>query len=321
MNKLPIAAEAFADGRIGAEHVERIAAARIPERVDAPADAEEMLVGNAERLSHKDFVKTVAFFEEVTARDDAHPNPGEEKRRCHSTRTWDGTGKVDAVLDPVGWSSFDECLRRIEQELFDADWAACVGEHGKDASADKLTRTPSQRRADALVEMAHRAATAPKDGKRPEPLVILHTDAETFTEHVKAEGGAPADPPADGTCELQDGTVVHPRVAIAAAIEGHVRRLVWQSPGVVLDYGRKQRLFAGVLRQLLQVRDRTCDGPGCDIDARRCEGDHLQGWTDGGRTDHINGRCRCTWHHRHKHQFEITLDPVTGRTRWTPRRQ
>ena len=35
---------------------------------------------------------------------------------------FNGLGKVDAVLGPVDWSIFDSVLRRIENELFDADY-------------------------------------------------------------------------------------------------------------------------------------------------------------------------------------------------------
>ncbi|MDY7105070.1 MAG: DUF222 domain-containing protein [Actinomycetota bacterium] len=318
LRDLPAAAEAFAGGEITTVHVERIAKGRSKRRGPLVAEAEELLVGAARDLVYDDFVKAVEYFEQRTEPgEDPHPNPGQEERSCHSSKLLDGCGKVDATLDAIGFAAFDEALRRIEQELFEADWAACVAEFGTEAaSVDKLWRTASQRRADALVEMAHRAETAPKDGKRPEPLVVVHIDEETFTEELKRQADAPYEHPAEGTSELHDGTVVHPANAVAAAVEGHVRRVVFRSPGVVINYGRAQRLFTGALRQLLSIRDRVCDGPGCDIDARHSEADHVHDWNDGGHTDEANGRCRCRWHHRHKHRFRIIRDPVTGRTTW-----
>ncbi|MDY7101453.1 MAG: DUF222 domain-containing protein [Actinomycetota bacterium] len=317
LRDLPVAAEAFAEGEITARHVERVAEARRKRPTALNRDAEELLTGAALDLAYNDFVKAVEYFEHRTEPDeDPHPNPGQEERSCHSSKLLDGCGKVDATLDAIGFAAFDEALRRIERELFETDWAAAVAEWGDAASADKLWRTAAQRRADALVEMAVRATTAPKDGKRPEPLVIFHCDAATFTEEVKRQCDAPYEHPADGMSELHDGTVVHPANAVAAAVEGHVRRVVFQSPGVVINYGRTQRLFTGALRQLLSVRDRTCDGPGCRIDARHAEADHVEAWDDGGHTDEANGRCRCTWHHRRKHRFRIVRDPATGRTTW-----
>jgi hypothetical protein len=64
-------------------------------------------------------------------------------------------------LTSLGRATVASALGRIEQELFEADWAAARAEHGDAATACHLTRTPSQRRHDALVEMARRAITAP----------------------------------------------------------------------------------------------------------------------------------------------------------------
>ncbi len=71
-------------------------------------------------------------------------------------------------------------LRRIEQELFEADWATARAEHGDAATACHLARTAAQRRHDALVEMARRAVTAAPDRKRPRPLVSVLVGYETF---------------------------------------------------------------------------------------------------------------------------------------------
>ena len=97
-------------------------------------------------------------------------------------------GKVDAVLDPVGWTEFDTVLRQIENELFEADWAACPAEHGDAATFDMLERTAPQRRADAMVEMAKRAAAVPEGARRPEPSVIVHIDHATFEAELQAPG-------------------------------------------------------------------------------------------------------------------------------------
>ena len=48
--------------------------------------------------------------------------------------------RVDAWLDPIGGEAFREALRRIEQELFDADWSLAKQTHGDEVSVDKLWR-------------------------------------------------------------------------------------------------------------------------------------------------------------------------------------
>ena len=47
------------------------------------------------------------------------------------------------------------------------------------AAGSEVSRSPAQRRADALVEMARRSATAPEGGRRPRPLAHIVVGYET----------------------------------------------------------------------------------------------------------------------------------------------
>ena len=69
------------------------------------------------------------------------------------------------------------------------------GAPGRTARIDELARTSAQRRADALVEMAARSATAPADGIRPVPLFSVFVGYETVHGRI---------------CELENGTVIAP---------------------------------------------------------------------------------------------------------------
>jgi hypothetical protein len=73
------------------------------------------------------------------------------------------------MLTPLGYATVDAALRRIEQELFDAGWAAARAEHGDAATACLLARTPAQRRHDALVELAKRPSRRPPTANAPNP--------------------------------------------------------------------------------------------------------------------------------------------------------
>jgi len=300
---MPGTVAALEAGAITEAHVRRLMrAATRPEF----AAAEEMLIERALTRSYKSWQQRVAYWEQqVDERrqdpDDPEPeDPRESARAAHASKTVFDLTRIDAWLDPIGGETFREALRRIEQEFFDADWQLAKTEHGDAVTLDRLWRTPAQRRADALVEMARRATTAPVDGKRPEPLVIIHTDVATFERALARVIGCEAPEPlrTERLCETDDGTVISPTQMIEQALLGHVRRLVYESPGVILDYGRSQRLFKGALRQAVQARDRECDHPGCEVPARRCDIDHLVEWDDGGHTTHRNGRCRCSYHHR-----------------------
>jgi hypothetical protein len=304
LRTMPGTTAALADGAITVNHARRLAKAAA--RPEFAGDGEAFLVGKAGCLSFKDFARAVTHWENVVdeARrgddDPEPPDPRETKRRLHVSKTLDDMGRLDGWLDPIGHATFHEALRRIEAEFFDADWQQAKKKFGDAVTIDRLWRTPAQRRADALVEMAIRASTSPADGRRPLPLVIIHTDVDTF-EHALARVLGAEPPERLGTerlCELDDGTVISPTQMIEQALLGHVRRLVYEAPGVILDYGRTRRLFTGALRQAICARDRQCAHDGCEIPARHCEIDHIQPWDNGGVTSHRNGKARCSFHHR-----------------------
>lgn len=306
LRSMPGTALALHDGEITEAHARRLTrAATRPEF----ADGEPFLLRKATSLSFTDWERAVSYWEQVVdeARRGDDPEPGdprEQDRALHLSTTLAGMGRLDGWLDPASNSEVRETLRRIETELFESDWQFAKTEFGADTTVDSLWRTPAQRRADALVEMARRAMTAPKDGKRPRPLLIVHVDHDTF-ERALAQLAGEAPPEPFGTerlHELDDGSVISPTQAIELGVLGDVRRLVYESPGVILDYGRRVRLFQGALREAICARDRVCDHPGCEIPARECEIDHVTPWSAHGETSHRNGRARCTFHHRrHKH--------------------
>ena len=116
--------------------------ANTPARAEAFAAAEAVLVASACEDSVEEFVRACAYFEQATDPDpDGTAADRDAKRRAHSSKMFNAMGKVDAVLDPVGWSLFDTVLHQIDNELFDADWAAVVAEHGDAACLAMLGRT------------------------------------------------------------------------------------------------------------------------------------------------------------------------------------
>lgn len=103
-----------------------------------------------------------------------------EDRRLDISTTFKGTVVGDFLLDPINGAIVSDTIRAIEKELFEADWADAKDRLGHDPLPAELARTPKQRRADALVEMAVRARTAPRDGRRPAPLFSVFVNYETF---------------------------------------------------------------------------------------------------------------------------------------------
>jgi hypothetical protein len=83
---------------------------------------------------------------------------------------------------------------------------------------------------------------------------------------------------------------------------------------VFTPQGRKEiaptaRLFTGATRRAIEVRDRTCAHPTCDVVASRCQIDHIQPWSQGGETTQENGRLLCGRHNRMRNQRDQTEPP------------
>ena len=150
----------------------------------------------------------------------------------------------------------------------------CPRRLGDAATPADLTRTPAQRRHDALVEMAVRSMTAPPNGQRPAPLVTVVVGYETFAGPVS---------------ELARGTVLAP--GTVADLPGHdatlLQRVVFEGADRITDIS-SARTFRGTLRRLLDVKQRRCDHETCFVPAHRCEGDHIVPWSAGAPTSQAN---------------------------------
>jgi Domain of unknown function (DUF222)/HNH endonuclease len=277
-------AKAFSAGDVSARHASVLASLNGGRTRDCFARDEAMLVGFARTMGWPEFCRAVEYWRQCADPDGTERNAADDEalRRVHLSTGLRGTGHLDGLLTSLGRATVGSALSRIEQELFDADWAAARAEHGEAATVSHLTRTPAQRRHDALVEMARRAVTAPADGRRPQPLVSVLVGYETFKGRV---------------CELADRTVVTPGTVASLLDEALIERVVFDGPSRVIDLGRARR-FTGAVRRVLDVLDRGCTHEGCDMPAERCQGDHIEPWSRGGQTDPDNGQLRCAYHNR-----------------------
>jgi hypothetical protein len=204
-------------------------------------------------------------------------------REVHLSRSFGGMWFGKVTLDPISGEIVDTTLRMIERELFDADWAEAKARLDRDPTILDLQRTPAQRRADALVEMASRASTAPAGGRRPAPLFTVVVGLETLRGPI---------------LELFNRTVITPGTAARHLTEADVERIVFDGPSRVIDVGAKRRFFRGALRRAIEVRDRTCFHPSCDEVPERSQVDHIHEVSKGGETVQDNGRWGCGGHNR-----------------------
>lgn len=286
---LPAAESAWLAGQVAEAQVGLLARARTPATAEVLARDEGMLVEQASRLRFADFARLLAYWSRW-----ADPSGAEDQaqaqrdaRRLHLSRTFGGAWVLDGLFDPIGGTIVAEELHRIEGELFAADWGDARQRAGEAATARDLARTPAQRRADALTEMARRSAGAPAGARRPAPLFTVLVGYETFRGSV---------------CELSDGTPVTPGSVRPWLTEAEVERVVFDGPSRVIDVGVRRRFFAGGTRRAVQVRDRQCFHEFCEAPADRCEIDHVEPWAAGGLTMQENGRPACEFHNRHRHR-------------------
>ena len=285
LRTMPATAASLSSGTITPRHARLLAGLNGPATAGPFAEAEDFLVGQARTMRWADFARAVAYW-----RRNARPEDDEKQARSD----WEhrgvglhdglrGTGLLDGELTPLAKATLAGALGPIERELFEADWAAAKAEHGAAATSAHLTRTPRQRRHDALVELATRAATAPAGGKRPAPLFTVVVGYRAFAD----------------VCELAAGTLVTPG-ELAPVIDGAmVERIVFDGPDRVIEVG-EARFFRGALRRAIEVRDRHCTGPGCEVPAHRCDIDHLWRARDGGPTVQSNGELKCPPHNRQR---------------------
>lgn len=301
--------EALAAAQISDAHVTRLASACRPKVQAVFQRDEEMLVGFAKELSWKHFEAAVSQWELFADPDRAE---GSEDRRWKE-RSWQldqvGDGHVGVLNTDMATGEFVERhLSGIEKELFEADWAAAREIHGDLVCAEMLARTPGQRRHDAMIELLRRGAGGATNHK-PQPEVAILIDAKTLEEELERFGcedqGQPDRSGPGGwfgqrISQTVGGLAVTPRSAVALAMRGHVRRVVYESKSKILDAGYAKRFFTDDLRRILEIRDRGCVDEWCDAKAWSCEADHVVPVTDGGRTSIENGQLLCSGQHRAK---------------------
>lgn len=284
----------LAAGRISTDHVDLLAKASAHDWPEASFDAaEEMLLGFCRTLRFDHARRAVEYWI-------AHADPGGDEQRGrerHLRRgvtasvTIDGLVHLTGLLDPVGGAAFVAELDRLERSMHDAD------------RREGRSRTRAQRRADALVEMAHRSRTSTPGGLRPRPLVTVLTGEESFAR----------------ICELADGHRLSPGEVVPLLAAADIERIVFDGPDRVISVSRK-RSFTGALRRAVEVRDRWCQHPaGCDTPASRCDVDHVLPRSEGGLTSLDNGRLACPTHNRNHERRQRSPGTATGSSGHTNR--
>ena len=293
-------------GELGVAQMNALAAVvanpRVGEHLDA---AEELLVGQALVLDFDDYVTFLTAWEAAADADGAHDRHERAHRNRKANLSLVGERFfLDACGGVAQGVQLKEILEAFTKSEWAADWDAGVSEHGDAMCPGLMARTDGQRRLDALVAIFLKAAATNGDTSATSFVVNLVVGQELFEHHLsKALGGEPApldpnDP--NHRCETTDGVPVDPYDMLVAAEIGHVRRVVLDSAGVVINMGRKQRLFTGALRDAVMMGNNRCIWPGCNRPSSQCQADHLLPYANQGPTASHNGGPQCGPHNRWK---------------------
>ncbi len=193
--------------------------------------------------------------------------------------------------------------------LLDEEGAAVV-----DAAVDALAkperdaetrepdpRTPTARRADALVELVARAVTAP-DGvpRQAKTSLVVTIGLDVLAGRCRGAGLTP-------TGEMMTAGTVR-----RLACDAEVVPMVLGAHGEILDQGQAIRLFTRAQVRHLWMRDRGCSFPGCSKPPAWTDAHHLVHWADGGPTDPWNAALLCRAHHTVVHRNGYAGRVVAG---------
>jgi hypothetical protein len=197
------------------------------------------------------------------------------RRRLHISQMSDGLFAVDGVLDPVAGAAFKTAVDVLAKPKGPED-----------------ERTPKQRRADAVGELALHAM---EQGTLPRRHSVKpHINLTMTLEGLKGELGVP---PADLELSLPISTRTAERIACDSTMSR-----VLLAGSMVIDVGRATRSVSAPTSRALRVRDKSCRFSGCDRQVNWCSPHHIIYWARGGPNNLPNMVLLCYFHHRLVHE-------------------
>ena len=327
----PEIGEALMAGRIGVGQIDELVRIKRNERAAKYLDdaAVEMLLGHAEHLPIRSFAAVVERWLMWADPDGAWRDQTEsiDQRTAHVVAA-NGELSIGACGgDALVAEAMQNIFAHFRELEFRKDCEARRAEHGERADEMPLPRTDGQRRFDAMVAIFERAYAATGDAKLPDPVVNIVCDQRTMHDLLARAGIALAggevidldeltkqqidsvlaefvsDPTSILTrrCETSSGQQIAPQLLIRALLTAQVRRVVLDAKSTVIDFGERKRLFTGNGRLAATLLERFCQHGGCEVPADRCQIDHNESHSAGGRTDQSNAGPECGPHNLHKY--------------------
>jgi hypothetical protein len=316
LGELPATLDSARAGRASFSNVAMIAHLAGDVGVEQVAPFESILVGAAETLEPRQ-MRTLTQATRLRIDPDgvlADDNHAHERRWLDCDETYGGVFVLRGEFDAEGGALLKTAIDTLSHGMTQGE-----------------TRSASQRRADALVDMAatqlrcgehrdvhgqrpHLTVTVSAETLRSGSALQAHTvSSETLRSGI---GVAPA--------ELGGVGPIHPETARRIACDS-VRTVVtvapsdgdsvWmpRTPAVPLSVGRATRTIPAHIRTALVLRDQGCRFPGCDRPPAWTDGHHIIHWSDGGPTELENLVSLCRPHHREVHEQGWRIHIADGR--------
>jgi Domain of unknown function (DUF222)/HNH endonuclease len=289
LGELPATLDSARAGRASFSNVSMIAHLAEDVGVERVRPFESILVGAAETLN-PGAMRTLTQATRLRLDPDgvlADDNRAHERRWFECEQTYGGVFVLRGELDAEGGALVKTAIDALSQGMSRGE-----------------TRSGSQRRADALVDLA---ATQLRSGDHRDvhgqrPHLTVTVGADTLRSGVDAQAA-----------ELSGVGPIHPETARRIACDA-VRTMVTLAPAaedgvptvgtraMPLSVGRATRTIPAHIRTALHLRDQGCRFPGCDRPSTWTDGHHIIHWSDGGPTELENLVSLCRPHHRRVHE-------------------
>jgi hypothetical protein len=279
LEKMPKVAEAFAAGSLNYGQVRVISDATKDLDDEYVTEVQDHLVEESRHCEPRKLERRLAHWRHRgdAAREVARANQQHARRELKIAPKAGGMFGIQGELDAEGGATVLTALDALSAP----------------DPAGAEPRTPAQRRADALVELARRSLDAgdlpDRGGERPHLAVTVPLDTAMGVR------GAPG-------ADLDWGGFLTGETARRLLCDCKIHRVITNGKSLPIDVGRATRTIPAALRRALVVRDRGCAFPGCDRPAAWCDAHHLVHWTQDGPTCLENCVLLCSTHHRMVHE-------------------
>jgi hypothetical protein len=281
--RLPEWATAARSGTVGVAQSEAMARVAANPLIDPEVLFRDagMLLDDAINLPFVDFERNLRVWEALADPDGDHTRNvrATARRDINLHPRPDGGWNLTGYLPELLGVEFAEIFAWFLDAEWRSDWADARQRLGDQPTQADLTRTQAQRRADAMLAMARASVSRDPDIARPSAssvCVDILLDHETMQAHASGETPDPRRF-RNVVSRTQSGRRRHPDDAVDTALVNHIRRVVYDSSGTIIELGRGSRLFRGSSRDAVMLLLTMCVWIGCDQPVAWCDADHSPG--------------------------------------------